>query len=136
MLGPISLHSKLVLLVVFIISIVAFVYQIHYIGGFKFKNVPRSSISVLNRKVRIISERATYLHSMINSTSPAVAGVSSSLLGSFRSPFHKYYPVNCSAVFRGNTSEIRRIGKLFHDYENASVVPSDLEVSMIGRSEI
>ena len=118
---------------VFLLSIFAFVQVVHYLGGFK-ANLSPASVSI--RPAPYVSGRTTCLHSMINVTSPpAVDSSSSSFLESFRSPFHKYYPVNCSAVFRGNTSEIRRIGKLFHDYKRKYVVPSDLEVSMMGRSE-
>ena len=127
-----SMDIKLVLLGlhVFLLATFAFV-QIHYLDGFKV-NFLRSPTSVLNRTAPTspVSGRTTGVRAVTTKVlETPLTGVKWSGVESFRSPFHKYYLVNCSAVFRGNTSEIRRIGdKLFHDYEKESVVPSDLEV--------
>ena len=39
--------------------------------------------------------------------------------------------MNCSAVFRGDTSEIGKVGTMLHDYTKGSGIPGDLQVSSV-----
>ena len=53
-------------------------------------------------------------------------------VNNFLSPYHKYYPVNCSALFEGDESTVNYIhGKLVHQRNlngGSFTVPSDSEV--------